>query len=193
MSSIIGHTLIGAAIGYRRGDYRPIERILLGAYAAFLAALPDLDYLIFWVGGYEIEPRYTHSIGFCLSVSVLAIAFNRLAGIKPLASLEPPHLILIPLSHLVLDYLVGVHKSPFLWPLSSEVFTSRIGILPSAGSLNILNGYFWRNLSIEILILLPISFYIALRDGFGKISPLSHLCLVVAITLGCLFGLGLSR
>lgn len=193
MSSLFGHALIGASLGYPQGNGRPIDQMLLGAYFAFLSELPDLDYLVFWFGGYEVEPRYTHSIGFCLFVSALVMVFNRYSGIRLLKILRARYIVLAPISHLILDYLVGVHKSPFLWPLSSEVFAFKIGILPSAGGMSVFNYYFWRNLLIETAILLPIAIYVAFRNDFSKISILSHFVLIGLIITGCMLGLDLRR
>jgi len=60
-----------------------------------------------------------------------------------------------PLSHVFLDFLVGVHKNPILWPFSDKLYSLNHGILPSAGRLSFGNYYFWRNLVVELGILIP--------------------------------------
>jgi inner membrane protein len=65
-------------------------------------------------------------------------------------------------SHILLDYLVGVHPSPLFWPISTEVYTCPVGILPSAGALDVRNPYLYRNLGIELGILVPFFSAVAL-------------------------------
>lgn len=58
-------------------------------------------------------------------------------------------------SHGILDLLVGAHAVPLLWPLPAET-QMPVGILPSAGALKIGNYYLWRNLVIELGLMLPV-------------------------------------
>jgi hypothetical protein len=73
-------------------------------------------------------------------------------------------LILAGLSHLVLDLAVGVTALPLLYPFSHETFKLPFGILPSAGKIQINNYLAYRNLFIEIGVIIPIFliFYLAI-------------------------------
>ena len=55
-----------------------------------------------------------------------------------------------------------MHPSALFWPLSREVYTSPVGVLPSAGALDLKNFYLYRNLIIEIGIFVPIYLSISL-------------------------------
>jgi hypothetical protein len=64
-------------------------------------------------------------------------------------------LFLASASHPVLDLLVGAHPVPLLWPFGAEV-AATVGVLPSAGALALDNYFLWRNLLIEMGVLLPV-------------------------------------
>jgi inner membrane protein len=74
-------------------------------------------------------------------------------------------LLMAACSHLLLDFSVGVHALPLLWPLLPGEFVAPIGILPSAGRLALGNFYLWRNLLIELGVLLPL---LALLIALGR-------------------------
>jgi inner membrane protein len=173
MSSLFGHALVGAALYFAKP--RPIvsATLLMGGVVVGLAVLPDCDYLVFWLLGFEIEPRLTHSLGFCLGVGFAAGLLLRIAGVKP--PLRPSGLVLLaaPLSHLALDLLVGVHPMPLFWPVSDLPIRLPFGLLPSAGKLSLSNGLLWRNLAIEIGILTPLAgFYgVSRRRAWRRASP----------------------
>lgn len=116
----------------------------------FLAACPDLDYLAVWLLGYGAQPRVTHSL--LLSV-VTAVVVHRVA--KTVRCEMPLRwLLLASLSHPLLDLLVGAHPMPLFWPVQAGV--SVHGVLPSAGAPRLGNLYLWRNLLIELGVLLPV-------------------------------------
>ncbi|OZG72992.1 hypothetical protein BTA51_13640 [Hahella sp. CCB-MM4] len=192
MSSILGHSLIGAAIA-SRVDADGRQKLALMAYFAVLSLSPDVDYLVYWIFDYEIEPRYTHSIGFCLFISMIALAFNRLTGLYFLRNIQFVYLVMSPISHLILDFMVGVHKSPFLWPVFNEAFTSEIGVLPSAGRLDIQNYYFWRNLLIEMGILLPICFWFSAAKVSRRWSIATAIALLAVMSVSGYVGFHLQR
>lgn len=152
MSSLLGHALIGSALFARKHKIDTARALVNCCLVIGLAASPDIDYLINWLFAYAINPRYTHSLLYCLTISLIAWCFVRLLKINIAKSV----LFFAPLSHLVLDLLVGVYPMPLFWPLNSELITLPFGILPSAGRLQWDNYYLWRNLFIEIGILLPI-------------------------------------
>jgi inner membrane protein len=156
MSSLIAHIAAGLTAYACRASPEPRARslALLGACMG-LAALPDLDYLLWWCLHLRIEPRITHSIGFAAASSGFAWLLLRGGRSAHSASLALT-LLAAAASHELLDFLVGVHASPWLWPLSGEPFVSPLGILPSAGRMDVSNVYLWRNLIIEVAVLGPI-------------------------------------
>lgn len=99
--------------------------------------------------------RITHSIVFSLIPSVLIIVALLLLRIKNAVSYILPT-ILAGLSHLILDLLVGVTPLPLLFPFSYQQFNLPFGILPSAGKIALDNYYFYRNLYLEIGVLIPL-------------------------------------
>lgn len=165
MSSIVGHATAGFTVFLCCHDAHGSSKRMAVIYVV-LAICADLDYLAIWGLGYAAHPRVTHSILFALAAPVLArIALrSRDASTAPIAGL-----LIAGLSHPVLDLLVGAHGVPMLWPWRSEV-SFPIGVLPSAGALDPTNYFFWRNLLIEMGILLPFfALLIAIggRAGFG--------------------------
>jgi inner membrane protein len=155
MSSLIAHLATGAAVFACRGaslSRGPAHRLLPACLA--LAVLPDLDYLAWWLFRVDVEPRITHSMAFvALGAGLAWGACRRDTGSgAALFGL----LLAAAGSHLLLDFLVGVHPAPLAWPLSSQGFSSPFGLLPSAGRLDISNPYLWRNLLIEAGVLGPL-------------------------------------
>ena len=155
MSSLIAHLAAGAMVYACRQPRGPRVRSLpLLMACATLAVLPDLDYLVWWQWSVQLEPRITHSVGFAAITAGLAwVLFcgGRQAGPMTPASLALT-LFVAAASHDLLDFLVGVHASPWLWPFSGNPFTSPVGVLPSAGRLDWRNAYLWRNLLIELAV-----------------------------------------
>ncbi|MGC1247536.1 MAG: metal-dependent hydrolase [Spirulinaceae cyanobacterium] len=156
MSSVFAHSLVGAAIYTRVGKLNSLRGIFSCAFVSFLAIIPDLDYVIYWLFDYRLDPRYTHSIFYCLIISAVVSLIKLTIFKNALASIPYYLLWISPLTHLALDLLVGVYPMPLYWPANSDLMVLPFGILPSAGKLNIFNYYFWRNLVIELGILLPI-------------------------------------
>ena len=160
MSSLIAHLAAGAtAYACRRSAPKPSLDVPLLAACLVLAVLPDLDYLLWWSLRIAVEPRVTHSVGFAAGSA--ALAWLLLHGWRATGrSLRPLPLVLTLLaaaaSHEVLDFLVGVHPSPWLWPFDRQAFRSPLGVLPSAGRLDFGNPYLWRNLLIEMAVLGPV-------------------------------------
>src|SRR5262249_44580906 len=99
------------------------------------------------------------------------------------------------LSHLALDFPVGVTPLPLLWPLGDAAFVSPIGILPSAGRIRVLNYYFYRNLLIEVGVLAPI-LYVARGLYRGELSVENRARIMALLLIaGCFiaWSAGLSR
>lgn len=154
----------GAAIFFAQRS-RPPFRPSQGAVACVvLAVLPDIDYPAWWLLRLQIEPRLTHSLLCCAAAAVLVWLLAR-SGFAGLATTRLPTLMLAAGSHLLLDFSVGVHAMPLLWPMMPDVFVSPAGILPSAGKLTLDNVYLWRNLLIEMGVLLPL---LALLMALGR-------------------------
>ncbi|OUL30170.1 hypothetical protein BV378_04785 [Nostoc sp. RF31YmG] len=153
MSSFIGHTIpaIGLYFSRRRQTYSFVWLIWLILVAWF----PDIDYL-----SSALRPdgmRITHSILFCSILPCLTIILLKFSRFKkPEFKFMKIQVILTAFSHLVLDLLVGVGALPLLYPFSLERFKLPLGLLPSAGKINLSNYYFYRNLLIEMGILLPL-------------------------------------
>lgn len=150
MSSLVGHATAGLTAFLCCHRANVTSKRIPATYVA-LATCADLDDLAVWLLGYTAHPRVTHSILFALSASLFAhIALrSRNASAVPMAGLP-----IASLSHPILDLLVGAHGLPMLWPWPMEV-SLPIGVLPSAGSLDPANYFLWRNLIIEMGVLLP--------------------------------------
>ncbi len=156
MSSIVGHTLAGAATYLALKPLSdPAMRWGLPVMV-LLAIVPDFDYGAYWFLSVHAELRVTHSLVFCCVAAV--IAWFATAGMR---RRTVPHLgfwpyLVASLSHLVLDFWVGAHGLPLFWPFTAAEITAPIGLLPSAGALVPGNFYLWRNLAIECGVLIPI-------------------------------------
>lgn len=156
MSSFIGHAVTGIAIamagagGSHNGTPRNLPWLVLPAVCA------DFDYLLYWSLGIDLQPRLTHSLLYALFAATTIWGLERLAGPGRQPHARFPPLLLAACSHLVLDLLVGVHSLPVFWPFVSTEVASPIGLLPSAAHLSLTNYYLWRNLFIEMGVLLPV-------------------------------------
>lgn len=150
MSSLAGHACAGLTAFLCWNARAPAPSPGAVVPLVFLAVCPDLDYLGVWLLGYGATPRITHSLLFAL---IMAVALNRMAkagGVQ----LALPWLLAASVSHPLLDLLVGAHPVPLFWPVQAGV--SLPGVLPSAGALQLGNAYLWRNLLIELGVLLPV-------------------------------------
>lgn len=151
MSSFIGHAVTGFVIS-RFSKKKATWRWT--AFLVFLAMLVDINYLAVWFLGKEYWAVYSHSIGFVLVVSLLIIGFLYFKKIEDWKS-RSLQVFLVLFSHLLLDTLVGVFPKYYLWPFYQQKLNIFSGILPSAGQIHWANYYFYRNLFIEMGILLP--------------------------------------
>ena len=159
MSSLIAHLAAGAtAYACRRSHSSPARDLPLLAACLTLAVLPDLDYLLWWFWRIAVEPRLTHSLSFAVASALLAwLLLRGWRGRHGLGAVPLGWVLLAAAaSHDVLDFLVGVHPSPWLWPFDGHVYRSPLGALPSAGRLDLTNPYLWRNLLIELGVLGPV-------------------------------------
>ena len=199
MSSFLGHSLaaysLASAAPYR--EWSSSRRLMWAGWLVVLAAAPDIDYLVPALNSRAHDGlRITHSVAFslalplCTAVILCLVSRDRreLTSLSVCAALAG-------LSHLVLDFLVGVTPLPLLWPLSAAVFAAPAGILPSAGRVQLSNFYFYRNLVIETGILAPV-LYLARGVYCGAIGVRNSARIILLLTVaGCfiVWSLGLSR
>mgnify|MGYP001176950609 FL=1 len=124
--SPLAHSVAGIWLAARReGGFKP--RHLL--WAPLVALLPDFDLLVGWLlagkRGLELHQRYTHTLLFALAASLLISLLLRRPRLFPL-------ILLLLLSHLLLDLVVTDRKPPIGIPLfspfSSKTFS--LGLFP---------------------------------------------------------------
>jgi inner membrane protein len=199
MSSFLGHSLAAYSLAsaVRQSLASPSGRLSWAAWLIALASAPDIDYLIPALNTSANHGlRITHSIAFSLTLPLCTIGALYLARIpEPQRGLLSLCAALAGLSHLVLDYLVGVTPLPLLWPLVDAAFVSPIGLLPSAGRMRVMNYYFYRNLLIEVGVLTPI-LYVARGLYRGELGVENRARIIVLLLIaGCFiaWSAGLSR
>lgn len=199
MSSFLGHSLVAYTFfsleQWKRHTSR--WRAVWLVWLVVLASAPDIDYIVPALGSPAHHgSRITHSIAFSLILPLFSVgALYFLKGLKSQRGLLSVCAVLAGLSHLVLDFLVGVTPLPLLWPLSSAAFSSPVGILPSAGRIQLSNYYLYRNALIEVGILAPLC-YVArgLYLGESGIRRRARM-LILLLVAGCFvaWSVSLSR
>ncbi len=130
MSSLIAYLAAGAtAYACRRASSAPARDVPLLLTCLALAVLPDLDYLLWWGWRVAVEPRITHSLGFAAGSAGLAWLLRRRCRVRatPLALT----LLAAASSHEGLDFLVGVHPSPWRGPSTAMRFAPRWACCPA--------------------------------------------------------------
>lgn len=163
-----------------------------------IAWFPDLDH---WLKPLHSSShnglRITHSLLFCQLLPILTVIYLVWKGDrgKPLLNLTL-QASLAGLSQPLLDLFVGIAGLPLFWPLS-PLKIKFPGLLPSAGRLDPYNYFFYRNLAIEMGVLLPLSFCVVwwrwrlalpssegsrIKPGLWRIIPL-----ILALALSCIF------
>ncbi|MEM9538760.1 MAG: metal-dependent hydrolase [Cyanobacteria bacterium P01_E01_bin.42] len=164
MSSFLGHGLAGATVFFcdrKLGGYlseKRRDRLLWLVWLVILACLPDLDYIVpFFHPSQNQGIRITHSLFGslilpCLTIILLAFRIKKKSDLAKYSF----QVCCAGLSHLILDILVGVTALPLFFPWSREVFKLPFGILPSAGKILLTNYYFYRNLYLELGVMLPL-------------------------------------
>ena len=196
MSSFIGHSLIAITV-FKCGDKENNGRneFIWLSWLILCALLPDIDYLFVALQSTNNNGiRITHSIAISLILPAITIIFLSLKNNWKDIKVSSIQVIIAGLSHLILDMLVGVTPVPLLWPLSNIAIKLPIGILPSAGSINIFNYYFYRNLIIELGVLSPICYLLLILCN--RISEINKfkITILLIIFLSCLFwSLNLDR
>lgn len=174
MSSFAGHAL-AAAVAFALGPRpaRATKRALWLGWLVAMALAPDVDYAIRALDlGPDRRLRITHSLALCLLLPALGAAVSWASGLRGRALAgRSTQAAAAGLSHLVLDLLVGVTALPLLWPASERRFRLPWGLLPSAGRLDVQNPLLYRNLLIELGVLIPLA--AALVMAFGPKRPRS--------------------
>ncbi len=160
MSSFIGHSLAALSIFSvkKQPPSTKTKKYWLG-WLIIVASAPDIDHGVDFLHltSHSEDIRITHSILLSLVLPLGTIFVLTLLGCKGrLLLFRSQQVILVGLSHLVLDLLTGVNKLPLLWPFSSEIFKLPFGLLPSAGQVNPFNYFLYRNLFIEVGVLAPL-------------------------------------
>ncbi len=186
MSSFIGHGLAALTLSALAPRAAP-HRLAWTAWLVLLALAPDADYglpVLLLPGTPPL--RTTHSLAGCLALPLLTVVGLRLLGVRGRAlAVRAAQAAGAGLSHVVLDLLVGVTPAALLWPFWDGRFRLPVGVLPSAGRPRLDNPLFYRNLFIELGVLVPLFTGLVLartertRSGRGPI-----LAGLLAVALG---------
>lgn len=199
MSSFLGHSLAAYTLFSldRRKWPSTRRRAMWLGWLLVLASAPDIDYLITALASPAHHgSRITHSIAFSLILPLLSVGvLYFVKGLKSQRRLLSVCAVLAGLSHLILDFLVGVTPLPLLWPLDSTAFVSPVGILPSAGRIRLSNYYLYRNVLIEVGVLAPI-LYVARELYLGEsVTRNRARLLILLLVAGCfvMWSVSLSR
>lgn len=175
MSSIAAHASAGLTVYLCCNARRSNSSRWAAVPFIALAVGPDLDYFAVWLFDYGADPRFSHS----LLLAIGAALFVKLT-VSPFVT-ENHKLrwfLAAAMSHSLLDFLVGAHPVPLLWPFCGGV-TNPVGMLPSAGSLAFDNVYLWRNLLIEIGVLGPVFALLVAASGRRRFRELAGWTLLV--------------
>lgn len=166
MSSILGHAIAGAGIGrlFRLPERDSCADLLWSLWLVGVAVAPDLDYVVPWLSRAAHDGlRITHSLPVCCLLpllTVLALAFIHLPSQE--RRIRGVQVLVAGLSHLLMDLFVGVTALPLLWPFSTVAYRLPFGLLPSAPAYRLDNPYLYRNTLLELAIIVPFFWGIAL-------------------------------
>ena len=199
MSSFLGHSLTAYSLFSLDRRERPstLWRAVWLAWLVVLASAPDIDYFVPALASPAHQgSRITHSIALSLVLPLFSVGVLYVVkGLKSQRRLLSVCAVLAGLSHLVLDFLVGVTPLPLFWPLDSAAFASPAGVLPSAGRIQLSNYYLYRNVLIEVGVLAPV-FYVARGLYLGEISTRDRArVFILLLVAGCFvaWSVSLSR
>jgi membrane-bound metal-dependent hydrolase YbcI (DUF457 family) len=186
--------MMGVALANKKEKASRKEIMLVSLFFVFLASSPDMDYLFRYLYGLSLPIRYTHSITYVFLVGLIALVFRNFLFKEYLKHIPIWIFFLVPFSHLLLDFLVGVHANPYFSPFLEEEIVSPIGILPSSGRINLYNFYFWRNLGIELAIFIPLVFVIQKQlRAYLLAKRVLMIGLSILFVVGVVIGVGLDR
>lgn len=191
MSSFVGHGLVGFSVS-KMGKNKFFS--FWTGWFLFLAILPDLSYLELWAFDRLFIFKYSHSIGFIFPFIFLTILFLKFKKDKEIL-VKSIQTVIASSSHLLLDLLVGVYPKPYFWPFYEKGLKLNFGILPSAGKLDLHNYYLYKNLFIELGILIPFIFSISLILNYKKVKYffLKQLFLICVLIYFVSWGMSLNR
>jgi inner membrane protein len=175
MSSLVGHTLtsLGVYATTQPPKKLALRDLLWLSWLIFMAIAPDLDYVFPSLLMRRASPgvlRVTHSFVGCLVFPLLTLfVLSRLKLARETRQLYAVQVVLAGLSHLAMDMLVGVSALPLLWPFTEQRFKLPFGVLPSAPSFRLDNVYMYRNLLMEVGVLVPLyaGIYLVRRANLG--------------------------
>jgi inner membrane protein len=197
MSSFIGHSMAGLtahAIGQKlqpNGQERNTWQARLWLmWLVAIASIPDLDYLIpalkLQHAGQTL--RITHSFLGVLLIPIGTILLLRLAGSRGrYFALKSYQLVVVGLTHLCFDLLTGVFPEPLFYPFSDLTFRLPFGLLPSAGKIQLTNYLFYRNLLIEMGVLMPLALCLFLSVGNSVKSSERRVIIAIGISVSSCF------
>jgi inner membrane protein len=194
MSSFIGHSIPAIGLYLSRQSSQqlvalyPRQRWFWLLWLVLVAWAPDIDHFVPALHASAHQGlRVTHSFVFCLLLPGCTILGLKLLQLKRQElRFCSAQLLLAALSHLLLDMLTGAMKLPLFYPLSQQTFRLPFGLLPSAGSINITNYFFYRNLLIELGVLLPLLGWVYWESHGFPLNVRSKSA--IALLLGCSFG-----
>ncbi|MCP4682436.1 MAG: metal-dependent hydrolase [Desulfobacterales bacterium] len=167
MSSFIGHSLTGVALSC--SDHQKSQRSLVWTcWLVVLAIFPDSEYGVLWLWGTNFAVRFTHSVVFCSILPLCSLVYLTRYVRPDIRKIRGLQVFGAAYSHLLLDLLVGVYPLPLLWPFSTLGITLPFGVLPSAGRLALTNYYLYRNLVIELGILVPLYSFLLLNKKIRR-------------------------
>ncbi len=206
MSSFIGHSLAGLTTyavtqqlqTHRLTESRQFNWIWL-FWLLVVASIPDIDYLIRALRIQQDNQtiRITHSfLGAILMPGCTILGLWLLGKRGKSFKFQSLQVILVGLSHLLLDMLTGVSALPLFYPFSLQAFRLPFGILPSAGRIRLTNYFFYRNIFIELGVLIPlsISLLLSIRDSTKSGSRLLVIATGLVISVGfTIWAFSLSR
>ena len=189
MSSFIGHSFAGLttyAITQQLQTHHLTQTKRLNwiwlIWLLAIASIPDIDYLIPALRIQQADEtiRITHSFLGAMLMSGCTILGLWLLGKRGKSfKLQSLQVVLVGLSHLLLDMLTGVSALPLLYPFSLQTFKLPFGLLPSAGRIQLSNYFLYRNLFIELGVLVPLSLSLLLIVRSARKSG-NHLLVIAA-------------
>jgi len=196
MSSFVGHSLAGllsyAMIQQAGGDRAQQSHQLSWIWLAWLlvvASFPDIDHVIpgLRVPQADQTMRITHSfLGVLLLPGCTMLGLWLRSKRGKTYQLQSSQVVLAGLSHLLLDLLTGAFALPLLYPFSTQMFKLPFGLLPSAGRIQLTNYFLYRNLLIELGVLIPLSLSLLLIIRGATTSRQSLFAIVTGFVIsGC--------
>ncbi|MES2300263.1 MAG: metal-dependent hydrolase [Pseudomonadota bacterium] len=156
---MIAHAAAGAAVYFSQNRLRAQHGQWALPLCVLLAIAPDLDYLAIWLFGVKQEVRVTHTFLFCLCLGAFScIATRRLRqGCAVSRPFPSACMIAAPLTHLLLDFLVGAHALPLLWPLPVGEVIAPVALLPTViHTYRFTHPAMWRHFLLECAIVFPV-------------------------------------